>query len=159
MTSVEKLEAERIAKFKSLNPVAVCKVIVDDNSSHGISEAELVELISNHDRQPGESAAKCFSRHYEAQDDAGLALRKAVQIVKDMPFLADLTPLFVGGEDVNPNDPSKAIAQLQELGRQKWPTATEAQQFANAFTDPANAALAAKAHQRPRPTTSYAFPK
>ena len=81
-----------------------------------------------------------------------------------MPFVADITPLMVGGEanrggDVNPNDPSEAIAQLKQLGRDKWPTASEAQQFANAFTDPANAALAQKAHRRPSPTTNYEFPR
>jgi hypothetical protein len=32
---------------------------------------------------------------------------------------------------------------LKEIGRQKWPSATEAQQFERAFTDPANAELAA----------------
>jgi len=158
-TTPEQMEAARIEKFKSLNPVAVCKVIVEDNSNHGITEHELVDLIGNHDRRDGESLAQCFSRHFQAQDENGLALRKAVEIVKNMPFVVDLTPLQVGGEDVNPNDPSKAIAQLQELGRQKWPTATEAQQFANAFSDPVNAELAAKAHQRPRPTTSYPFPR
>ena len=52
-------------------------------------------------------------------------------------------------------------AQLKELGRRKWPTATEAQQFERAFTDPANATLAAKAHRRPTapPGGAYPFPR
>jgi hypothetical protein len=77
-----------------------------------------------------------------------------------LPFVADLSPLVVGGETAQAvDDPSEAIAQLKQLGARKWPTATEAQQFANAFTDPVNATLAQKAHRRPAPTTSYEFPR
>jgi len=160
-TTSEQLEAARIAKFKSLNPVAVAKAMVEDNSNHGISEAELVELISNHDRQPNESAAKCFSRHYEAQDENGLALRKAVAIAKDM--MMSIEPVFVGGEDAcDVNDASKAYNQLMQMAeeqRARAPWKTVAQLFSDLMQDPKHAELAAKAHQRPRPTTSYAFPK
>jgi hypothetical protein len=77
-----------------------------------------------------------------------------------MPFVANVEPVMVGGEDTRDlSDTSKAIEQLKELGARKWPTATEAQQFANAFTDPANAKLASKAHVRPSATTSYEFPR
>ena len=92
----------------------------------------------------------------------GEMLRQAHSITKTAgaaPYF-DLKPLVVGGEDAQDvDDPAKAVAQLQELGRQKWPTASEAQQFANAFDDPANAKLAAKAHRRPAATTVYPFPK
>src|SRR5262249_12996097 len=57
------------------------------------------------------------------------------------------------------DDPAKAVAQLQELGRQKWPSASEAEQFARAVDDPANAKLAAKAHRRLSATTVYPFPE
>jgi hypothetical protein len=40
------------------------------------------------------------------------------------------------------DDPEETIRQLKELGARKWPTASEAQQFARAFSDPANAELA-----------------
>ena len=69
----------------------------------------------------------------------------------------DLQPVVADAQNVD--DPSKAIAQLKELGRQKWPTESEEQQFLNAFTDPANAELAANAHRRPAATTVYPFPK
>jgi hypothetical protein len=156
----EQIEAARIAKFKSLNPVAVAKVIVDDGKSYGITESELVELISNHDRQPGESAAKCFSRHYEAQDDAGLALRKAVAIAKDM---MSHEPMFVGGADARDvNSAAKAYNQLMQMAeeqRARAPWKTVAQLFSELMQDPKNAELAAKAHQRPTATTSYPFPR
>jgi len=43
--------------------------------------------------------------------------------------------------------------------RRRWPELSDAQAFARVFKDPANASLAAKAHRRPSPTTSYAFPR
>jgi hypothetical protein len=81
-----------------------------------------------------------------------------------MPFQVDLQPLVVGGEanrggDVNPDDPAKAVEQLKELGRRKWPTASEAVQFENALVDPVNHKLARLAVPIPRATTSYPFPR
>jgi hypothetical protein len=90
--------------------------------------------------------AKVFESNFE--------MRKAISIAKTMPFVANFAPAVVGGidavrEGVDNTEQSEAYRQLVELGKQRWPTATEAQQFANAFTDPANRELAAKAHQRP----------
>src|SRR5262249_101607 len=111
---------------------------------------------------PELSEAQAFTKLYTEQSDAGVVLRKAFAVVKAAgaaPYF-DLKPQVVSGEDAQDmDDPAKAIAQLQELGRQKWPTESEAQQFANAFDDPANAKLAAKAHRRPSATTLYPFPK
>jgi hypothetical protein len=68
----------------------------------------------------------------------------------------------VGGEDTRDlSDESEAIAQLKELGARKWPSASEAQQFANAFTDPVNKEIANRAHKRPVPPAggAYAWPR
>jgi hypothetical protein len=74
-----------------------------------------------------------------------------------MPAYFDLKPVFVGDDAaLDVNDPEDAIRQLEDLGRQKWPTENEAKQFANAFTDPANAKLAARAHRRPRAFAIFA---
>jgi hypothetical protein len=82
--------------------------------------------------------------------------RMAEQVQKVMPITVDLKPVFVGGEDARAvNDPSAAIAQLQQIGASKWPSASAAQQFARAFSDPANRELAAKAHVRPSGHPSY----
>jgi hypothetical protein len=71
-----------------------------------------------------------------------------------------VTPMVVTGEDTRGlSDESEAIAQLKQLGARKWPSESEAKQFANAFTDPANAKLAARAHRRPSPRTSFPFPR
>jgi hypothetical protein len=136
----------------------IAKVLVADGDAHSISENEFTELVMEHAKReyPSLSPAQAFAKVFEEDE----LLRKAHAVTKSMPFQVDLTPLFVGGDAAHDvGDPSEAIAQLQELGRQKWPTASEAQQFANAFGDPANAKLAAQAHQRPRPTTQYPFPR
>jgi hypothetical protein len=143
---------------------AIAKAIVDDDAAYGIDEHELTNLVIECAKRdnPNLSDAQAFAKVFSAQDEAGVILRKAFNVVKAAgaaPYF-DLKPVFVGGEDARDvDDPRKVIAQLQELGRQKWPTATEAVQFANAFTDPANAKLAAKAHRRPSPTTSFPFPR
>jgi len=111
---------------------------------------------------PTLSPAQAFTKLFTDQSEAGTVLRKAFAVVKAAgaaPYF-DLKPQFVGGEDARDvDDPAKAIAQLTAIGRQKWPTATEAEAFERAFTDPANAELAAKAHRRPKATTVYPFPK
>ena len=40
-------------------------------------------MIGKHEPKPGERTAQTFTRHYTAQDENGLALRKAAQIAKD----------------------------------------------------------------------------
>src|SRR5262249_62098568 len=94
--------------------------------------------------------------------DAWTRLCIAVDVVKAAgaaPY-CERKPVVGGGADaLDVDDTAKAVAQWQELGRQKWTSASEAEQFARAFDDPANAKLAAKAHRRPTPTTLYPFPK
>jgi hypothetical protein len=45
-------------------------------------DAELIKDRAAKERMPGESSAAAFCRLYEAPDNDGLALRKAVQISK-----------------------------------------------------------------------------
>jgi hypothetical protein len=56
-------------------------------------------------------------------------------------------------------DESEAIAQLKQLGQQKYPSASASAQFERALTDPANAVLARRAVPRVQPTTSYPWPR
>ena len=148
-------ELRAIAKAGGI--VAVAKAIIDENRSYGITEHEFVALATEHAKaqHPELTDAAAFAKLYQIPE-----VWQACNVLKAMPFVADVVPLVVGGTAAqNVDDPSEAIAQLKELGARKWPTATEAQQFANAFTDPVNAKLAAKAHRRPSPTTSYEFPR
>ena len=58
-----------------------------------------------------------------------------------------LKPQYV--TETNPVSPEAALAQLRAIGRQKWPTASEAQSFLNAITDVENADLVRRALARP----------
>jgi hypothetical protein len=129
--------------------VVIAKIMVADNRSYGISESELVDLISNHERRDGESPAQCFTRQYEAYNDDGAALRKAIAIAKNMPFEDD-------SEARAEADSRAAMAELTAIGKQRWPSLTKAQQFARAYE--CNGALAKRATRRPSPSTSFPFP-
>jgi hypothetical protein len=77
-----------------------------------------------------------------------------------MPYVFADTPLMVGGTAAQDlDDPTEAVKQLREIGRNRWPTASEADQFERALTDPTNSVLARKAVPRPQPSTSYPFPR
>jgi hypothetical protein len=133
--------------------IEMCKGFVERNETDGISEHELVDLIRKHDPRPGETEAQTFTRHYTSN----VELRKAIALAKSMPIVADPYDVRVSDQD----NVEEAIKQLKELGRRQWPTASEAQQFARAFADPANAELARKAHVRPQLPENgfYGFPR
>ena len=163
--TTEELEAERTAKLdevvKAYGIMPLAKQVVAEGSSYGIDESEFTKLAIAHAQRlyPDMSPAAAFEKLYSDGSEDGVILREAHGISKNAyaaPYF-DLQPVVADAQNVD--DPSKAIAQLKELGRQKWPTESEEQQFLNAFTDPANAELAAKAHRRPAATSIYPFPK
>src|SRR5262249_17329316 len=59
-----------------------------------------------------------------------------------------LTPQSV--TETNVDNPEAALAQLREIGRQRWPSASQSQAFINAVTDPENAALVRAALGSPK---------
>jgi hypothetical protein len=101
-----------------------------------------------------------FAKLYEAEE----SIRRACQVAKatfaEVVLGPGMTPQVVTGEDARAvDDPQAALdayARLQEIGKARWPDASEATQFSNAFT--AHPELARKAHVRPRATTSFPFP-
>ena len=166
--SKEQLEAERTAKLdevvKAYGIMPLAKQMIAEGSSYGIDESEFTKLATAHARRlfPNMSPNAAFEKLFSDGSEDGVVLREAHGITKNAYAapMFDLKPMFVGGDDaLDVDNPAKAIAQLQEIGRQKWPSASEAAQFENAFTDPANAELAAKAHRRPAATTVYPFPR
>jgi hypothetical protein len=144
--------------LKDFGPIALAKYICDSDRAP-CTEGEFVAAVAKaaSEQHPDIPADVAFAKLYEAEE----TVRRACGVLKAAPFVvvADLKPAQVGGADARDVDsPEAALAQLAELGRRRWPTASAAQQFTNAFTDPANAKLAQLAHQRPKPTTAYAFP-
>jgi hypothetical protein len=115
------------------------------------TEAEFVSSAAKHEHalHPELRPNAAYTKLHERSE----SVRRACIVLKS-------APLQVGGAAAQAlDDPAEAIAQLKEEGRRRWPTASEAQQFANAMSDPALAVLASKAHIRPSPTTSYQFPR
>jgi hypothetical protein len=144
----------------------VCAQIVAKGSTT-ISEEEIVSAVGKvaAERWPELSEAQAFSKIYTASTDEARVLQKAISIAKLSPF--DIQPTMVGGvnamhEANDSTEQSEAYRQLEAMAekvRAARPELSAASAFANVFTDPKNAVLAAKAHRRPSPTTSYEFPR
>jgi hypothetical protein len=158
---------------KDYGVIAVAKLINADNDAHGITEAELVDLIGKHDPKAGESAAQTFARNYEAN----IELRKAVQLTKAFPNMAVVTPRVVGGADAFPStarsdgsspshaegnlDATPALEELNRLveeQRKLAPFKSTAQLFAAVYSDPANRDLVKRERAENRPTGHPSFP-
>src|SRR6202048_1244153 len=153
---MDKIEPLRnVVKQRGL--IAVAKSIVDENRSYGISEHEFVALATEHAKaqHPELTEAAAFAKLYENP-----TVWRACNVLKSMPFVADVTPVMVGGEDTRDlSDTSKAIEQLKELGARRWPTASAAGQVERALTAPENHKLARLAVPIPQAMTSYPFPR
>jgi hypothetical protein len=148
-------ELRAIAKAGGI--IAVAKAIIDENRNYGITEHEFVALATEHAKaqHPELTEAAAFAKLYENP-----TVWRACNVLKSMPFVADVTPVMVGGEDTRDlSDTSKAIEQLKALGARRWPTASAADQFEWALTAPENHVLARRAVPIPRATTSYPFPR
>jgi hypothetical protein len=130
--------------------------------SYGIDEHEFTKLVTEHAQRehPGLTPEQAFVKVFTAQTEQGALLRKAHAVTKD---LMSLEPVFVGGEDARDvNSATKAYEQLMRMAedqRARAPWKSISQAFADVFQDAKNAELAAKAHRRPMPTTSYPFPR
>ena len=140
---------------KDYGIAAVAKGIVDKGHAATISEHKFTAAVTDYAKAqalPGESSAKAFSRIFAGDDDVGLVLRKAHQIVK---ATMTLTPTYVGAtEATDVNDPTDALEQLQALAerlRASMPALSKAQAFAKVYSDPANAALALRERSQNRP--------
>jgi hypothetical protein len=150
---------------KQFGVVRLAKFIVDENSAHGISELEFFRLMqaeASTARRAGETDAQAFDRYFTSPGN--VALRKAHAITKSGVNMMDVQPTQVGGADALDvdSDRSAAMEQLEKLAeeqRKLAPWMSTAQAFALVFQEPKNAEIAAKAHRRPAPTTSFAHPR
>jgi hypothetical protein len=139
MRSHSELMSDVVKKY---GIVAFCKSV--EKGDVAVSEHQLTSLISEHCARTGVS----FSKLFEAQDEQGITLRKAIAAARDAQFLsktataATLQPVSlkprVSGFSGKPaqqnvNDPKTALSQLGELVaamRAANPDLTEAQAFA-----------------------------
>ena len=105
---------------KTHGAVALAKVLVEDGSSHGISEHELTDAITAYAKaaHPGISPDSAFAKVFTALTDEGRTLRQAVALAKAAPF--DPEPQVISGErarggDVDVNDPRAAMEAYNTL--------------------------------------------
>jgi hypothetical protein len=140
------------AIMKSGGIGATCAAIVAKGST-SISEHALVDAATSvaSDRHPELSPAQAFSKVFTDSTDEARVLREALKI-------AQQPAVILGGDLRDADDAAQAMDQLREIGRRMAPTATPAKQFAVAFEDPKNVALARRAYSRPTAPPSGAYP-
>jgi len=132
---------------KRAGAVAIAKVIVEDDNSYGITEHELTELVVESAKRdnPDLTDAQAFAKIFTDQSEAGVVLRRAFAVAKNAAYQS------------NVDESEAACKELAEIGKQRWPSLTRAQQFARAAET--NPSLLAKAHRRPSPLSTFPFPK
>ena len=74
----DKAMKDPMRRLKSLDAVEICKTMSNAGSALGLSEHDLVSLIDTYAKAHGTTFAELFTK----QDDTGLALRKAVDILE-----------------------------------------------------------------------------
>jgi hypothetical protein len=112
--------------------LTICKSFVEAGKSF-MSESELTKLIEQYalrDRRDGETEAKCFARHFTANDEQGRLFRQAVNLCK---FVGP-TP-FAGDDGDDAERAYKKLTKLAVGERARNPRLTEAQAFSKAFRD------------------------
>jgi hypothetical protein len=149
--------------------VALAKVLIEDQSAHGITEAEFTAAVTEHAQRlyPDKTPDAAFVKLFSDSGADGVAIRKAHALTKGVYDIVNIEPMMVGGPDAmhaanDDTEQSEAYAQLEAMAsrlRATSPWLTAEQAFDRVFTDKRNASLAAKAHVRPSPTASYAWPR
>jgi hypothetical protein len=121
------------------------------------SDFELTELIqkkADRERLPGESWAKAFARIFSANDDDGIALRRAIAIAKAAPF-AWLEPHVDKQAVVGSGSAYDALMAKAAQLRQRDPTLSREQSFAKVYADPDNSELSQRERAESRPTAGW----
>jgi hypothetical protein len=113
------LDKRKEQQMKSYNKpedvVRVCKGIADQGST-SLSEAELTGVITAYGKSiyPDMRPDAAFAKVYTADNEIGIAFRKAVQIAKG---LAVIYPIVTTDDSVN--DPANALEALEQLVEQQ----------------------------------------
>jgi hypothetical protein len=137
---------------------AVAAQIVKADSAFSIDEHTLTQLTIEHAKRehPQLTAAQAFAKVFSAQDEGGVILRKAFNVVKAATF----TPIVVDGNADNPDDAreaSQALSRLVEEQRARAPWMTAEQLYEEVMRK--NPELTVRAFRRPAITSVYPFPR
>ena len=148
MESSELREAIEIAKAAALQDDVAAEIEKDSRAAC----AELSEIGKR--KWPSLTPAQRFARAAEthpailarAHRRPGPSTSFAHPVTK-MPEQVSLEPRVA--DEQNVDDPAEALAQLRQLGRDRWPNESEAQQFLNAMTTAEYGDLIRRALGRP----------
>jgi len=126
---------------------ALCRHMIKSATSFGVDEHQLVKLATEdaERKYPTDTPAIAFSKLYTESSE----LRDAIEIAKGVALQNDVA-------DALAQDGEAACAELTAIGKARWPSLSPAQRFARAFET--NPTLAARAHRRPGPSTSFPHP-
>src|SRR5262249_22460834 len=126
---------------------ALCRHMIKSATSFGVDEHALVKLATEDAQRkyPTDTPAIAFSKLYTESNE----LRDAIEIAKGVALQNDVA-------DALAQDSEAACAELTAIGKARWPSLSPAQRFARAFET--NPTLAARAHRRPGPSTSFPHP-
>src|SRR5262249_35379701 len=138
---------EKLSDFvKRVGITAIAAEIIKSNSAYSLNEHQLTDLVTEQAMRdyPALSPAQAFTRAFTAQDEAGVTLRRAFNVVKNAAHESD------------DDDSAAAYRELEAIGKRDYPHLPSYMRFTKAFE--ANPQLAARAHRRPGPSTSFAHP-
>jgi hypothetical protein len=129
------------AVIQDYGVVRLAKSIAEGGSTGGMSEHDFVAAVDAFAKSKGSN----FVAMYTAQDDDGLAIRRATQILKGFGTTGPMREAVAGG------DAYQALEMKASDLRKRDPTLTKEQAFAKAFSAPENRALAAAERAANRP--------
>jgi hypothetical protein len=132
--------AELTSIIKQYGPVALAKHLVANGPS-GLSEIEFTSMTDTWARANNTTFVKLFT----AQNSDGLALRRAVQVLKGFGTAGPVHEAVAGGTAFD-----ELNAKAAEY-RKAHPEMTQEQAFAKVFSSPENRALAARERSENRP--------
>ena len=152
MESSELREAIEIAKGAALQDAVAAEI--EKDSREAVEELTKIGKA----RWPNLSPSQRFCRAFETNSELakrahrrpGPSVSFPHPVVKEQPTVlsvADIMPRTSTEENVD--DPAAALAQLRQLGRDRWPNESEAQQFLNAMTTAEYGDLIRRALGRP----------
>jgi hypothetical protein len=132
--------AELTSIIKQFGPVALAKHLVENGPS-GLSEIEFTSMTDTWARANNTTFVKLFT----AQNSDGLALRRAVQVLKGFGTARPPREAVAGGSAYD-----ALVAKAEALRKQDSSLSSE-QAFAKVFVDPANRDLARAERAANRP--------
>ena len=126
-------------------------IVVSPSLGRHVTEVECTKLLTDHATKIG----KRFVDVFTANDEDGIAIRKAHQIVvkASYPIATGDNPAVVGNNTAVVNDDSSALAALTRLAeKSKRPGERFAAAFARVYTDQSNRDLVARERSENRPS-------